>query len=828
MYSFLRIPNTSESCPSYPPEDMAIQYPFPLDPFQQWAVDAIHQNHNVLVTAKTGSGKTLVAEYAIAHALKEGKRVFYTTPIKSLSNQKYHDLKKLFPYASVGLLTGDIKNMPDSQILVLTTEIVRNLLFKQSTATASLGIAGAVSMENVGTIIFDECHYIGCPDRGHVWEESLILTPPHIRLVLLSATIDNPEGFAAWLGEIKQVPMCLLKTSYRIVPLIHGIFDASQATSMRVLKTSDEAKMDAKVYRDWLMDREKRHEDHDAWKKTVANAKRQGESAAGRDGKVKLQSFQHQLNECIQTLQTKDLLPALFFVFSRKECERYADKVVGSMVTSSETADIKHIISFHLHRHMDVLEKLPQYHQITRLLERGIAFHHSGMLPLLKEIVELLFTRGFIKILFCTESLAVGLNMPARSVVFLDLKKPTEGGFRPLNHAEYQQMAGRAGRRGKDTRGYVFYLPSREPLEVEEATQVLSGSLTPLTSRIQFHYDFLLKAIHMNSAVVSATAEEAGAEPIWSRMLKESYWAIQRQSCLESQEAEVTALEAKVAEQRQKLTCDQRMALEQKGLLDIQVRTLTNSKQKAAKRQLQQWEEEHRGPVWNNAFLSWKKELDLQSAYLKAKAELDETKRFGSEERLGPVLNALKEWDLLDEDGHLTHRGVLATEANEANPMLMVELYLSGKLKDASAAEIVGALAMMIGDREALQKSEFVSVEGKQAEVLAFLEHMVKKGLQVEKRCGVCSSEEFWSVAPFWCEVVTKWLDGADAGYIANLYELYEGNMMRGFLKINNLVDEWLSIATFCGDVEMLDKLKDVPQQLLRGVAQPESLYLRL
>jgi superfamily II RNA helicase len=220
--------------------------------------------------------------------------------------------------------------------------------------------------------------------------------------------------------------------------------------------------------------------------------------------------------------------------------------------------------------------------------------------------------------------------------------------------------------------------------------------------------------------------------------------------------------------------------------------------------------------------------LDLQSAYLKAKAEYDETKRFGSEERLGPVLNALKEWDLLDDDGHLTHRGILATEANEANPMLMVELYLSGKLKDASAAEIVGALAMMIGDHEALQKSEFVGVEGKQAEVLSFLEQMVKKGLQVEKRCGVCSSEEFWSVAPFWCEVVTKWLDDVDAGYIANLYELYEGNMMRGFLKISNLLQEWLSIATFCGDVEMLDRLKDVPQQLLRGVAQPESLYLRL
>ena len=820
--SFLRIPVCTEACPSYPPEDPAIHYPFTLDPFQQWAVDAIHQQHNVLVTAKTGSGKTLVAEYAIAYALKQGKRVFYTTPIKSLSNQKYHDMKKLFPHASVGLITGDIRSSPDSQIVIMTAEILRNLLFKQSTATASLGTAGAITMENVGLIVKDEVHFVNDKDRGHVWEESLILTPPHIRLVLLSATIDNPEGFAAWLGEIKQVPMCLLKTSYRIVPLVHGVFDATKHPPMRVLKTTDESKMDAKVYRDWLTDREKRHEDHDVWKKTVANAKRAGESAAGREGKVKLQSFQHQLNECISTLQTKDLLPALFFAFSRKECERYADKVVGSLITSSETADIKHILSFHLHRHMDVLEKLPQYHQLVRLLERGVGFHHSGMLPLLKEMVELLFTRGFLKVLFCTESLAVGLNMPARSVVFLDLKKPTEGGFRPLNHAEYQQMAGRAGRRGKDTRGYVFYLPSREPLETEEATQVLSGSLTPLTSRIQFHYDFLLKAIHMNSSV------EKSEDPLWTRMLTESYWAIQRKACLEAEEREVLSLEAKVAEQRQRLTADQRHALEQKGLLDIQVRTLTNAKQKAAKRQLQQWEEEHRGPVWTNALLSWKKELDLQGAYLKAKAEWEETKRFGSEERLEPVLRSLKEWEYLDEDGHLTHRGVMATEANEANPILLVELYQSGLLKGASATEVVASLATLMGDREALQKSEYVNVEGKPAEVLAFLERTAKKGLQVDQRCGVLSPEEFWSVAPFWSEVAMKWLDGVDAAHLANLYELYEGNMMRGFLKLNNLVEEWLSLATFCGDLEMLDNLKEVSQQLLRGIAKPESLYLRL
>ena len=188
--SFLSIPSTQSPPVDYPPADPAISYTFPLDVWQQQAIVAIHKNHNILVTAKTGSGKTLVGEYQIAYSLKEHKRIFYTTPIKSLSNQKFHDLKKLFPTASVGILTGDIKFNPEADIIVMTTEILRNLLFKANTATAKLGTAGTITLDNLGAVIFDEVHYINDPERGHVWEETLILLPPTVRLILLSATID--------------------------------------------------------------------------------------------------------------------------------------------------------------------------------------------------------------------------------------------------------------------------------------------------------------------------------------------------------------------------------------------------------------------------------------------------------------------------------------------------------------------------------------------------------------------------------------------------------------------------------------------------------------
>jgi superfamily II RNA helicase len=640
--SMLRIPNLSEGCAEYPPADPAISYTFPLDPFQQWAVAALHREENVLVTAKTGSGKTLVAEYAIAYQLKQGRRVFYTTPIKSLSNQKYHDMKKLFPAASVGILTGDIKSNPDAQIVIMTTEILRNLLFKSTTATATLGTAGAASMENVGAVVFDEVHYINDVDRGHVWEECLILMPPAIRLVLLSATIDQPEAFAEWLGEIKQVPCWLLATTYRIVPLVHSLWNTGLKETL-VLKDRDEAQANTDVYRAWLRNREAMKDAADDWKRTVGAAKRAGESAAGREGKVKLQSFQHQLNECITTMRSKELLPALFFSFSRKECERFADKVAGSLLDSSEEADVKHILSFHLHRYGEELQRLPQYVQIVRLLERGIAFHHSGLLPVLKEIVELLFAKGFVRVLFCTESLAIGVNLPARSVVFTGLEKPCgDGGFRPLRYDEYAQMAGRAGRRGKDTRGYVFYLPAREPLAAEELRGVMSGSLPTFHSRIQFHYDFVLKALHLASTGGSNV-------PLWETLLSKSYWTIQRNAVL-ARLAEAKE-EAERAVGRSTLSKEQRLAFAERDDLEFKARTLTNAKQKAAKLALRKWQEEHSSAVWRSAETQWTRLCDLHKQLVEAEEALRAAESGGIQDRIGPVLEALESWGFIEQGG---------------------------------------------------------------------------------------------------------------------------------------------------------------------------------
>ena len=826
--SYLTIPDITKAAADYPPADPAISYSFSLDPWQQHAVLAIHAGANVLVTAKTGSGKTLVGEYQIAHSLRQKKRVFYTTPIKSLSNQKYHDLKHLFPAASVGIMTGDIKSNPEADIVIMTTEILRNLLFKQNTATAHIGTAGQITLEHVDAVIFDECHYINDPDRGHVWEETLILLPPTIHLIMLSATIDSPELFAEWLGRAKQWPITLLKTSHRIVPLVHGVYDPSTPVKelpLRALKVGDEAPYVAGAYTDWLKARDKKARDVDDWAKRVRTAHATGTSIAGAGGKAKTVSFTHTLNECVEQLKTRDLLPALFFVLSRKDCERYADQVTGSLIDSSDCAAVKHIISFHLHRYAATLEHLPQYHQIVRLLERGIAFHHSGLLPLLKEIVELLFSRGYVKVLFCTETFAVGLNMPTRTVVFLDMKKPAEtDGFRPLRADEYIQMAGRAGRRGKDTRGVVIYLPARAPLDPDEMRGVLSGSLHPLHSRLQFHYDFITKALHAAGA-----AEGSKDAPLWSAVIESSYWSAQRDRAIADARAELATARAEQA--RLPLTDAQRTDIKQLKLLEVQMRDSKSAERRRLGAAISQWKDRHMGPVWAEALRTYAQYEKVERNCRELEDSIAAAEADVGDRRVAPILAALERWDAITRDLRLTEFGTLVTEVNEANPLLVAALYQSKLLAPASAEEVVAVLGAFIVDREAEEKtvhpSELVASELVK-DALMTIDEWGQKGVAIDRECRVESPDTYWSLTTLWVNIAKDWMNEVSAAEIAAKYDIYEGNLMRGIHKVANLVNEWISIATYVADVDMLDKLKDVPTRLLRDIARPESLYLRL
>jgi superfamily II RNA helicase len=831
MSAFLTIPDISKP-PTSLPSDYAIRYEFTLDHWQQHAVAAIHNGHNVLVTAKTGSGKTLVGEYQIAHSLSKGKRVFYTTPIKSLSNQKYNDLKHLFPAATVGIMTGDIKSNPEADIVVMTTEILRNLLFKQSTPTASIGIAGQISLVNVDAVIFDEVHYVNDPDRGHVWEETLIMLPAEIQLILLSATIDSAAAFAGWLGDIKRRPITLLQTTHRIVPLIHGIFDASVRGELplRALKDGDEAPYKNAVYANWIKERLSAAKSADKWADRVAAAKATGDSLAGSPDKVKLVSFTHTLNECVSELQTRTLLPALFFVMSRKECERYAAQISGSLISSSDTASIKHIMSFHLHRYDETLRHLPQYHQLTALLERGIAFHHSGVLPLLKEMIELLFSKGLVKILFCTETFAVGLNMPARTVVFLDMKKPCGDGFRPFRADEYIQMAGRAGRRGKDTRGIVLYLPARQPVSADELRLVFCGGLKPLESRLQFHYDFILKAIYNTQFRSSAS----GAPPLWETLMNSSFWNAQRQQMADDVAKSLTKCE--VDRTAIKLTDEQRRELDYRNKLQYDMKTLTNAGRRTAAQELEKWTSRHMGPVWRTASDDYIKYKQLDDECLKLRAAYDSLRSTDHSARILPILHALQEWGVLEtaDPPTLSPFGIMATEVNEVNPLMLAKIYASKRLHDFSAEHIVTILAALIVDREAIDNTVHpyelhARIPNDMKAALVDMDTYGQFGAHTDSKFGVESPDDYWSLATYWVEITYDWvIEHTSAAELTKTYEIYEGNLIKGLHKLSAIVNEWISIATYVADVDMLHKMQHIPEIILRDIVVPESLYLKL
>ena len=809
--SYVRIVTDTEEVPPSPSEP-ALVTGYEPDRFQKFAIAAIEAGENVLVTAKTGSGKTFVGEYQIAKSLARGGRVFYTTPIKSLSNQKFHDLKHLFPDASVGIMTGDIKFRPDAQILVMTTEILKNLLFKKGTKTEHVGATALVTLDSLDSVIFDEVHYINDNDRGHVWEETLMLLDPKIKLILLSATLSSPYGFAEWLGESKKVKIWLISTLWRAVPLEHCVI-GSDGKPMVIYDSKEQ--FHESVYHGWILERAGSFLAHDKFKEKVKDARRSGhEGPVG--GKVRIKAFEHQINELLSGLEERGNLPAIFFVFSRAGCERLADLCQGHFLDSSDTSAVSHIWDFHLSRFRSGLEKSPQYHTLKALAMRGIAFHHSGLLPFMKEILEILFSKGYIKVLFATETFAVGINMPTKTVVFTALEKFTDGRMRSLTSSEYIQMAGRAGRRGKDTRGLVIYLPQKEPADLSSVRQILTGKAAKFGSRMTFHYDFLLKTL--NGVTMDSLIEKT----YWRRLLQDDIDKVEK-DFVDAQNRH--KIHSHLLTDQEKKDCAEKFALEEK------VSQLQNAKKKAAQRELEAWKVAHRESMWNPILARYN-----QCKHIEKECEdLDTLRKSLEDEAAVPSLQhrkaVLQEYGYVNEDGSLTELGLLASEINEGHPFLMTELFV--RLRNRSDVwtlqELLCILAIFLGEN---QKADEMP---KPVADLDIDDKLRGELLRIQKDAEVgCKRDggrdpEYWSLNTEWVEAISSWIYSDDLlASVAAEYGVFEGNMQRALMKLMGLVDEFKSLATLTNDIGWLTTLEGAQAIVLRDVVVAESLYLRI
>jgi superfamily II RNA helicase len=482
-------------------------FPFHLDQFQQEAIDALDAGESVVVCAPTGSGKTLIGDYAIYRALSQGRRVFYTTPLKALSNQKLRDFRVSFGQEQVGLLTGDISINRDAPILVMTTEIFRNMLYGTPVGEEGAALAG------LDVVVLDECHYMNDRQRGTVWEESIIYCPPRIQLVALSATIANSDQLADWIGRVHG-PTRLIYSDWRPVPLQ---FHFCNVKGLFPLLNDNQTKLNPRLQ---------------------PKPGQGGRQRGGKNSGVRREEAPH-LGYVLNQLQQRDMLPAIYFIFSRRGCDQAVAAVSQlELVNPGEATLLQQKIDQFVAEHPEVgsSDYLPP-------LYRGIAAHHAGILPLWKGLVEELFQEGLIKVVFATETLAAGINMPARTTVISSLSKRTDSGHRLLNPSEFLQMAGRAGRRGKDLQGYVVTVQTRFE-GPKEAAYLATAGADPLISQFAPSYGMVLNLLQTHSP---AQAKEL-VERSFGQYLSGRQLAPQRQAItdLSAELAEVNARLAQV------------------------------------------------------------------------------------------------------------------------------------------------------------------------------------------------------------------------------------------------------------------------------------------
>lgn len=442
-------------------DQFAGSYPFPLDAFQRDAIRTLLGGDSVMVAAPTGSGKTIVAEFGIHHALRGTGRVLYTAPIKALSNQKFRDLRTVYGN-DVGLLTGDVSENRDARVIMMTTEILRNMLLQSPW-----------ELDDVDCIIFDEIHYLADPDRGTTWEESIILCPEHIQLICLSATVSNADEIAGWINRTHR-QIRLITHTERPVPLALYYFHENE-----LAKVVDHH---GRVIRDFS------RVGGELRRQAGGPGRRRG---GGRDTRA---MDEPQPREIVDALDERDLLPAIYFLFSRNDCQSYAEQLAvmrPALSDAGQIAHIEHILQTYLDSLRPEDRDLEQVQVMCRLARKGIGFHHAGLLPVLKQLVEVLFSRGLMHIVFATDTLALGVNMPARTVVIGRMSKWDGRRRRALIPNEFQQMAGRAGRRGMDTFGHVA-MPYSPWIPFREMLAIATGTLHPVQSAFAIRYNTVL------------------------------------------------------------------------------------------------------------------------------------------------------------------------------------------------------------------------------------------------------------------------------------------------------------------------------------------------
>lgn len=751
---------------------------FNFDKFQLFSFKSIDYSNNVLVSAPTSSGKTMVAEYAIIKNILQNKKIIYTSPIKSLSNEKYKEFKDK-NFCTVGLLTGDNKINVDAQLVIMTAEILRNSLYK-------------ITTQQIDCVIMDEVHFINDPDRGKIWEETIIMLPQSVQIIMLSATINNVEHFANWISSIREKKLSLVKSNKRIVPLSYYMYTENQ-----LHKISDSTDtFNDKVFFEARTQYEKIQKERKLHHKSELDP-----------------SY---FDKVVKFLIKHDLLQCIFFSFSRNNCEKYA-KSIQTILTAEESANAVNMFEHLMRDHKKEYEILPQYIKIKELVAKGVCYHHSGIIPILKEVIEIIFRNGFIKVLFATETFAVGVNMPTRTVVFTELTKPDNLTKRFLNTAEFKQMSGRAGRRGKDVHGNVILLPYYGYPELSDLKQVMLQSMPSITSKFSVDYYYVLKTISINSEIFTKSLLQTEQN---QSIISESHNLSEYKNKLENMKISFNVSDAE-NELIKKELIKKEYELENKQL---EYKDMNIILPKNLQKELKTLKTKNNRDSYNE----YVKIRDMEN---KIKLSADRIKNMDTyctytKKCIIDIL--LKNNYIIFENNEykLDLYGLASIDCNECNGILLNEM-IKYKIFDNldTTADIICILSIFASYKND-NSAKFNKYYG---DIFKYVKSISENWIENEIKSSIIINKDFWEITDGYIDITYEWINGADIGIIMNyLNEMdeYEGNFVKNMLKIYNICVNFKKMCELLHRMDLVIKMEDLDKRMLRDIVNVNSLYL--
>ena len=796
-----------------------MNYTFKLDEFQIKAIAAINNNQNVLVTGPTGSGKTLPAEHAIETFCSKGRKVIYTAPVKALSNQKLHDFSKKFPHISFGLITGDNSTNIDADCLIMTTEILHNTLHQMEIKTENpFTLHFEMDIQNdLACVIYDEVHYINDPQRGSAWEGSMSLLPPNVIQIMLSATISHPEKIPNWFKQQLKQDVVLCQHFHRSVPLRHYCFTIVPDSIIKKIR-------DRKIQNHFIKYNAKPLKIQGIKYNTDAyrNTNKMSEYLTKHNIRI---SPHFALQEIYKYLLDNDLLPGISFILSRKMIEKMGKSLNISLHTDEKFI---HTASKEAEKIMmrfpnsSEYTSLEEYKKLVKMFEKGYAIHHSGMLPALRELVEMMLVLGYVKMLLATETFAIGMNMPIKTVIFTNLRKFDGREFRYFYPHEYTQAAGRAGRRGKDTIGHVFHLNSLFEIPTEhEYQQIMCNRGDVMRSKYSIDLSVLLN-------MSSHFTEDDITEYILSEISK-SMMGFEIENEIIELQKELKKIEEKMdgTEKSLQFLRTPKNDLEEYVTKKEIYANCSNKQRKKISRNILFLEQTHKFIISDYDKIGKHKKLKEETQ--KIKNEIVNCHEY-IYRNIRHVQEILQEYNLLDENYNITKLGKSLSHVHEINPCVFSKI-----IRILDNLDIPGVISIFScftdENRQKISEQNLENIPlNIQSEMLqANKIHNEFHDLLDRRKLFFSRNETFdtsfvkyiyhWCTAntPRECiSVLQEYLSESDN---------FIGQFVKKILKIVNISREIEKMCETNGNLSLLSKIKEIEGKLLKSIVTTQSLY---